>query len=135
MYVVGDAIYRVFYHYLGTTGLVDGDFTKYACRNGIANSTTILVTEIGSGYYKITLVPGQSGQWYVRVYETADADAQFVDEFAVGRISPNAKTTEDLSDEIAATESRVRGSIDDQAINEIKQLVQGLYERLNRICK
>lgn len=132
-YVAGDVIYRVFRHYLDTTGLADGDFTKVLCRNGISNGTSFTITEIGSGYYKIALSLSQSGQWFLDVYETADPLARYTTEFVVGKASANAVTNETLSESISASEVKIRGDIDRQAIDEIKRLVQGLYDRIARV--
>jgi len=52
--------------YVGTTGLVDGDFTKTMLVNGAVSGTVTLgtITEIGSsGIYTCTFTPDVEGDW------------------------------------------------------------------------
>jgi hypothetical protein len=62
------AITDVFYH--GTTGKVDGDFTKRLYLNGILNGVTVVITEISNGYYKVAFIPNAEGSWALALEES-----------------------------------------------------------------
>lgn len=62
-----EAITDVFYH--GTTGKVDGDFTKRLYLNGAADGATVTVTEIANGYYNVAFTPDAEGVWALGLEE------------------------------------------------------------------
>ena len=66
-YGPSETITDVFYH--GTTGKVDGDFTKRLYKNGESSSVTVTVTEISNGYYKATFTPDAEGLWALALEE------------------------------------------------------------------
>jgi len=49
------------------TGLVDGNFTKYAAVDGVTDALTVTVTEIANGRYKVSFTPDAVGRWQVLV--------------------------------------------------------------------
>ena len=53
------------------TGLGDGDFTRTLYDpdgNEVSSTTTVTITELGSGNYRSTFTPSSTGIWYLVVY-------------------------------------------------------------------
>lgn len=56
----------------GVTGLVNSDFTKYLYKDGVANGTTVTVTEIANGQYAVTWTPGSTAyDWHLRITQAS----------------------------------------------------------------
>jgi hypothetical protein len=51
----------------GVTGLINSNFTVYLYKNGVADATTVTVTEIANGQYMVTFTPGSAAKWAWRV--------------------------------------------------------------------
>jgi len=66
-YQPNESITDAFYH--GTTGKVDGDFTKRLYLNGVADAATVTVTEIANGYYSVAFTPDAEGVWALALEE------------------------------------------------------------------
>lgn len=82
-FAVGESITDMFRHHDGQTGLVDGDFTKSLYKDGTSSSDTVTVTEVGSGFYKVSFTPSTYGLFNLDVVETADDSVRFQGEYEV----------------------------------------------------
>jgi hypothetical protein len=52
----------------GVTGLLNSDFTKFLYKDGVANGTTVTVTEIANGQYAVTWTPTSTAyDWHLRI--------------------------------------------------------------------
>ena len=65
------------------TGLVNGDFDKFAALNGADNATTITVAEIANGRYGYSFTPASVGYWHILIRNTANNPRGWIDEFDV----------------------------------------------------
>lgn len=82
-YPPNEAVKLTFYQ--GTTGLVEGDFTKTLFKNGISSAIAVTVTEISAGYYLATFTPDAEATWHVVVYKTTEPTMQFTGEVRVAK--------------------------------------------------
>lgn len=65
------------------TGLANGDFTKLLSKDGASDSTTVTVSEIGSGRYTVTFTPSSVGVWTVIVKNATYAPRGFAETYDV----------------------------------------------------
>lgn len=69
------------------TGLVNGDFTKLLYKDGVADGTTVTVTEIANGQYKATYTPATVGYWVLIVTNATYNPAGWQDDISVEEYS------------------------------------------------
>lgn len=77
MFEPGVAIVSILTHKDLTTGLVDGDWTKYLFKDGVVDATTVTITEKSAGNYSVSFTPATAGFWELVIVETADATAPY----------------------------------------------------------
>lgn len=110
--------------YIGTSGLVNGDFTRNLYRNGAAASETITISEIGStGYYKVTFTPssgtGGIGEYVYWVFRTSDTENKFFEIFNVRAElldATDGAAIKAKTDQLTFTGSDVRATLDGETV-------------------
>lgn len=85
-YPVNIAITDTFSHYLLTTGLTNGSFTKLLYKDGVASGQTVTVTEISGGQYKASFTPNAEGVWFLLCYETATSSVKYLSTYPVRKV-------------------------------------------------
>lgn len=72
----GEQIDDVLWHGSGTTG-VTGWTIKVLKDGELRSDITATVTEIGTGFYRVSFTPQEEGYWVVNIYETAAASVHY----------------------------------------------------------
>jgi hypothetical protein len=75
------------------TGLVNADFVKSLCKDGIPDATVVTVTEINAvtrpGEYTVTFTPATIGEWYLYIYQPTYNPRGWDEEFDVTVTGPD----------------------------------------------
>lgn len=77
--------------YTKVSGLVDGDFTKTAWKDGVVTvPATFTIAEVGTtGEYAATLSFAEEGHWNIEIRLGGEYDQEWIEEFKVSRFLPD----------------------------------------------